>query len=151
MYLSEQDYMGLMERIARLEAYFSDMDFLVKEMRNKILHFQSRRDFLSAKSVLDHVEPDDYDNYYFQGGSTPEFSINGVLHENSVKKITAMEYIPVLRVLPKIVTDKGVLEDFIALGGELVCKERGPARKELREIKNACKELMVRSKPKKKR
>lgn len=149
--LKNEQIISLSERVAKLEEYFSEMTFLTKEMKNKILHFQSRRDFLSAKSVLDHAEPEDYGKYYFKGGSTPQFSINGVLHEMSVKKVTAMEYIPALRVLLKIVADKGVLEDFIALGGELVCKERGPVRKELQEIKNACKELMVRSKPKNKR
>ena len=142
MHLSEQEYNGLMDRVARLEEYFSAMDFLTKEMKGKILHFQSHRDLLSAKSVLDQAKEDEYGQYYFKGGSAPDFSINGFLHKKASKKITAMEYIPALRALSRIIADKSVLEDFISLGGELVCKERGSVSKELREIKSACKKLV---------
>ena len=36
---------------------------------------------------------------------------------------------------------KDVLEDFIVLGGELACREREPAKKELRAIKASWKQL----------
>jgi hypothetical protein len=140
MQTDKDKYDALAERIARLEERFSELDFFTKEMKGKILHFQTKRDLQASMNILKFVKPGDEDLYYFQGGAEPDFSINGILHHKAANKVTATEYVPALKVLCKIISNKYVLEDFIALGGELACRERGPAIKELRAIKASWKQ-----------
>ena len=133
---------ALSERIAKLEEHFVPLDFLANEMKNKILHFQTKRDLINSQSVLDFVEEEDYELYYFKGGSKPDFTMAGYIRGDSVKKITVAEYVSIIRLLPKIVVEPFLLQEFINLGGEFVLRERGKVKKELQEIKKDHEVLM---------
>lgn len=139
----ESSISGLSERIARLEEQFCILNAFVEEKGGRVLHFQDKRDLEEAMAILEYVDPVGYNQYYFQNGMEPDFTLNGFLCQNAAQKVTATELIPALKVLLKICADGSLRDDLLILGGEAICKERKVAQKELRAIKNEWKEVLA--------